>query len=75
MGVKFWGGYSPPSPPASYAYALATSPVAAGGVELKSSPQGKSGEEQVAAIEKRHESVDEKVCCDLSHLITMQVVS
>ena len=54
---------------------LATSPVAGGGVELKSSPWGKPGEEQVAADEKRHESVDEKVCCDLSHLITSCVLN
>ena len=54
--------------------ALAASP-AAGGVELKSSPRGKPGEEQVAAVEKRHESVDEKVCYDLSHLITNCVLN
>ena len=54
---------------------LATSPVAAGGVELKSSPQGNPREEQVAAVEKRHESVDEKVCCNLSHLITRYVLN
>jgi hypothetical protein len=42
---------------------LATSPV-------KNSPQDKLGDELVANVEKRYESVDEKVCCDLSHLIT-----
>ena len=42
---------------------LAASP---GGTELlKSSPQDKPGAEEVAAVEERHESVDEKVFCDL----------
>ena len=40
---------------------LAASPVAAGGVELRSSPRGKPGAEEVTAFPERHESVDEKV--------------